>query len=62
MRLTYVTVLITFLLLQQCKLAKIVLEEGIPPAQCARPAVIVCDTDTDCMRKNGGDGSPSARL
>lgn len=23
---------------------------------CAAPVTVECDTDTDCMRRNGGDG------
>lgn len=38
---------------------------GISERRAERPLrerMVPCDTDTDCMLKNGGDGSPSPRV
>lgn len=39
--------------------AKIAL--GEPPARKGKKRIIPCDTDTDCMKKNGGNGGPETK-
>jgi hypothetical protein len=62
MRLTYIALLVTFLLIRQWQFMHEMRAEVQQPRQCVRAAVIACDTDTDCMLKNGGDGGPSVPL
>jgi hypothetical protein len=53
---------VTFLLIRQWQFMHEMRAEVQQPRQCVRAAVIACDTDTDCMLKNGGDGGPSVPL